>query len=118
DVVFRLPDNGPDIAGVLVDHAGEPVGFAFIDFAPLDRAGIAQQERTDATGHWEVYNMPPGRYRAVAHVDGRGIITQTVVSPRDGVRLELGGTGRLEGTTTRLASGSFEMLLGSCVDAA
>jgi hypothetical protein len=117
DVVFRLPDNGPDIAGVLVDHAGESVGFAFVDFAPLDPGGIAQQERTDATGHWEVYNMPPGRYRATASVEGRGIATQVVVSPRDGVRLELGGTGRLEGTTTRLARGSFEFMLGSCVDA-
>jgi hypothetical protein len=117
DVVFRLPDNGPDIAGVLVDHAGEPVGFAFVDLAPLDPGGIAQQERTDATGHWEVYNMPPGRYRATAHVEGRGITNQTVVSPRDGVRLELGGTGRLEGTTTRLAKGSFELMLGTCVEA-
>lgn len=118
DVVFQLPERRPDIEGVLVDKTGEPVGFAFVDLAPLDRGGVAQQERTDAAGHWEVFSMPPGRYRVSAQAEGRGIAIQTVVSPRDGVRLELGGTGRLEGTTTRLASGSFELVAGSCVDGA
>lgn len=116
DVVFQLPDRHPDIEGVLVDRAGEPVGFAYIDLAPLDPGGIAQQERSDATGRWAVYSMPPGRYRVSAQAEGRGVTIATVVAPRDGVRLELGGTGRLEGTTTRLASGSFEMTGGSCVD--
>ncbi|HSR97419.1 MAG TPA: carboxypeptidase-like regulatory domain-containing protein, partial [Kofleriaceae bacterium] len=118
DVVFQLPERRPDIEGVLVDKAGEPVGFAFVDLAPLDRGGIAQQERTDAAGHWQVFSMPPGRYRASAHAEGRGVAIQTIVSPRDGVRLELGGTGRLEGTTTRLTSGSFELIIGTCVDGA
>lgn len=116
DVVFQLPERRPDIEGVLVDKAGEPVGFAFVDLAPLDRGGIAQQERTDAGGHWQVFSMPPGRYRITAQAEGRGVAISTVVAPRDGVRLELGGTGRLEGTTTRLASGSFELLVGTCVD--
>jgi hypothetical protein len=116
DVVLQLPERRPDIEGVLVDKAGEPVGFAFVDLAPLDRGGIAQQERTDASGHWQVFSMPPGRYRITAQAEGRGVAISTIVSPRDGVRLELGGTGRLEGTTTRLASGSFELVVGTCVD--
>ena len=116
DVVFQLPDRGPDVEGVLVDKAGEPVGLAFVDLGPLERGGIAQQERTDAAGHWQVFSMPPGRYRVTAQAEGRGVAIQTIVAPRDGIRLELGGTGRLEGTTPRLASGSFELVLGTCLD--
>jgi Carboxypeptidase regulatory-like domain len=117
DVVFRLPVRAPDIAGWLRDHDGEPVGFAFIDLVPLDGGGIAQQERTDAEGRWSVFQMPRGRYRVTAHAEGRGVVSQTIESPHDSVLLELGGTGRLEGTTSRLASGSFELTLGTCVDA-
>jgi len=117
DVVFQIPDRRAAIEGVLVDQGGEPVGFAYVDLAPLDPGGIAQQERTDALGHWEVYDMPPGRYRVAAQADGRGVTSATIVSPRDGVRLELGGTGRLEGTTSRLATGSFELALGACLEA-
>jgi len=116
DVVFNLPERRPDIEGVLVDKAGESVGFAFVDLAPLDPGGLAQQERTDASGRWQVYSMPPGRYRVAAQAEGRGVAIATIVSPRDGVRLELGGTGRLEGTTTRLATGSFELITGTCGD--
>jgi hypothetical protein len=118
DVVFQLPDRHPDLEGVVVDPAGQPVGFTFVDLAPLDRGGIAQQERSDGDGHWAVYDLPPGRYRVTAQADGRGVTSANIVSPRDGVRLELGGTGRLEGTTARLASGSFELMLGACLDAA
>lgn len=117
NVVFQIPERGADISGVLVDKAGEPVAFAFIDLAPLDPGGISQQERTDGSGHWEVYNMPAGRYRITAQAEGRGVTTQTITGPRDGVRLELGGTGRLEGTTSRLGTGSFELVLGTCLDA-
>jgi hypothetical protein len=117
-VVFRLPDRDPDMAGVLVDRAGEPVGFAFVDIAPIGPtdSSIAQQERTDAAGRWAVYHMPPGRYRLTAHAEGRGVTTTTIASPRTGVRLELGGVGRLEGVTTRLPTGSFELVLGTCDD--
>lgn len=119
DVVFQLPDRRPDIEGVLVDKAGDPVGFAYVDLAPLDGGGrgIAQQERSDASGRWQVFSMPPGRYRVVAQAEGRGIASAIIVSPRDGVRLELGGTGRLEGSTTRLATGSFELITEACSDA-
>lgn len=113
-VVFRLPEQRPDLEGVLVDRAGHPIGFAFLDLRPLDPGGVGQQERSDGSGRWAVYRVPPGRYRIVAQADGLGIATTTVVSPRDGIRLELGGTGRLAGTTPRLASGSFELVLDSC----
>lgn len=116
DVVFQLPDRRPDLEGVLVDKAGRPVAFGYLDLRPLDPGGIGQQERADADGRWQVYSMPPGRYRVIAHADGRGVADTTVVSPRDGIRLELGGTGRLEGTTPRLASGSFEIALERCGD--
>ena len=117
DVVFQLPDLRPDITGVLVDKAGAPVASTFLDLQPLGRGGINQQERTDATGRFDVYHVLPGRYRLTAQAEGRGVATQTIVSPTSGVRLELGGTGRIEGTTPRLTSGSFELLLGTCVNA-
>src|SRR5262249_47188478 len=100
-----------------VDQAGAPVGATFLDLQPLGRGGINQQERTDAAGHFEVYHVLPGRYRIIAQAEGRGVAAQTITSPTSGVRLELSGTGRIEGTTPRLTSGSFELLLGTCVSA-
>lgn len=116
NVVFTVIDRAPDVEGVLVDAAGQPVGFGFIDVKPLDPGGISQQERTDAAGRWQVFSLPHGRYRLIAYAEGHGFASTTVVSPRDGVRIELGGTGRLEGTTPRLASGSFELALDKCAD--
>jgi hypothetical protein len=116
DVVFQVADRRPDLEGTLIDATGAPVGFAFVDLAPLDRGGIAQQERSDAAGRWQVFELPSGRYRVTAQADGRGVASAVVVSPRDGIRLELGGTGRLDGTTSRLARGSFELALGSCIE--
>jgi hypothetical protein len=113
-VEFVLPDRRPDLAGVLVDRAGRPVRFAFVDLRPLKPGGIAQQERTDEAGRWEVHSLPPGPYRVTARAAG-GVASTTIVSPRNGIRLELRGTGRLEGTTPRLASGGFELVLDSCV---
>lgn len=115
-VEFALPDRTPDLAGVLVDRAGRPVRFAFLDLRPLDPDGIAQQERTDDAGRWEVHSLPPGRYRIMARAPG-GVVSANVISPRDGIRLELSGTGRLEGATPRLPSGSFELALDSCIAA-
>jgi Carboxypeptidase regulatory-like domain len=115
-VVFVLPDQRPDLEGVLVDQAGEPVAGAYLDLFALDPGGLNQQERSDAQGRWAAYSMPAGRYRVAAHADGRGVAHATITSPSAGTRLVLGGTGRLEGTTPRLDRGSFELVLGSCAD--
>lgn len=113
-VEFSLPEQTPDADGELVDPAGQPVRFSFVDVRALDRDGISQQERTDETGRWEVYSMPPGRYRITAQAGG-GVASATIEVPRHGLRLALGGTGRLEGTAPRLASGGFELALDGCV---
>jgi hypothetical protein len=115
-VVFALPNLKPDIEGVLVDASGAPVPFAFIDLAPLDTGGISQQERTDSEGKWGVFHMPSGRYNITAHSPGRGVVSTVVNSPQASVRLALGGTGKLAGTMSLLASGSFELHLVSCVN--
>jgi hypothetical protein len=116
DVVFDLPNRSPDIEGVLLDHAGHPVPFTYVDLAPLDN-GIGQQERTDAEGRWAVYAMPAGSYRVTASAAGAGVVDATVQSPQHGVELRLSGTGKIDGTTT-LANGSFELNFESCGDAA
>jgi hypothetical protein len=118
DVVFQLTDRRPDLEGVLVDHSGRPLPYSFLDLRPLDPGGVAQQERTDAAGRWQVYSVPPGRYRVLAEAERRGVASVVIVSPRDGVRIELGGTGRLEGTTPNLTSGTFELALERCGDGA
>jgi Carboxypeptidase regulatory-like domain len=116
NVVFQLDDRSPDLEGVVVDKGGAPVPFTFVDLAPLDDGGIAQQERTDAGGRWEVYAMPAGRYRVTAQAPERGIAVVTISAPAKSIKLVLGGTGRLEGTATNLANGSFELMLHGCVD--
>jgi hypothetical protein len=115
-VVFRLPDRRPDLEGVLVDRAGAPVAFAHVDLAPLEPGGVAQQERTDDLGRWAFFSAPAGRYRISAQAEGRGVAAATIAAPRDGIRLALAGTGRLEGTTPRLPRGSFELGLASCLE--
>lgn len=116
NVVFALPNRGPDLDGVLVDRGGAPVAMAFIDLTPLDEGGISQQERTDAQGRWSVFQLPPGRYRVVSHAPGRGIVATEITAPQSQVRLSLGGTGRIEGTAPRLAKGSFELTFAMCYD--
>jgi hypothetical protein len=113
-VVLRLPERSPAIEGTLVAPTGVPIGFAFIDVKAIDADGVGQQERSDVNGGWSVHDAPPGRYRLIARVDGAGIAVATVTSPRTGVRLELSGTGRLDGTAPRMASGSFDLVLDSC----
>lgn len=116
DVVFALPERGPDLDGILVDRSGAPVALAYIDLLPLDEGGMGQQERTDEQGRWSVYQLPAGRYRVTAYAAGRGVISTTISAPQSQVRLALGGTGRLEGRTPLLARGSFELGLLRCED--
>jgi hypothetical protein len=115
DVVFQLPDGKPSLDGVVVDGYGEPVPFAYIDVLSLDDPSIpGQQERADASGRWDVYDMPTGRYEVIATAAGRGVVHQTVAAPRADVRVQLAGTGRIEGTTTDLGAGSFEAWFEDC----
>lgn len=116
DVVFKLGDRAPDIEGTLTDETGAPVPFAFVDFAPQDPGGIGQQERTDAQGHWQVFNMPAGRYRVSASAPGHGVTVAAVLAPKRDVALQLGGVGRIEGTTALLANGVFEISELRCAD--
>jgi hypothetical protein len=114
DVVFQIPDRGPDIEGTLADANGNPVPLAFIDLAPLDPGGISQQERTDREGRWGVFHMPAGRYRVTAYVQGRGVVSKVISAPQREVALELSGTGRLEGSIAGITDGSFRLRLESC----
>ncbi len=117
NVTLQVQPRSADIDGILVDHNGQPLGFTFIDLAPLDAGGMGQQERTDAEGHWQVFSMPGGRYRLTAQSPEHGVAIVEVHSPQTGVRVELGGTGRLEGTTSTLANGSFDLTFESCQNA-
>ena len=113
NVVFAIPDLPPDIAGTLVDAAGEPVAFGYIDVSPVD-GGFSQQERSDMAGKWAVYHMPPKRYRITATTSSKGVVAMEIDAPKVDVKLVLGGTGRIEGTTTGLVEGSFELTLQTC----
>ncbi|MBA3458792.1 MAG: carboxypeptidase regulatory-like domain-containing protein [Deltaproteobacteria bacterium] len=117
NVVFQLQNRTPDIEGTLVDENGAPVPFAFVDFAPQSPGGIGQQERTDAEGRWQVFSMPAGQYRISASAAGHGVTVATVSAPARDVALQLGGVGRIEGTTTLLANGTFELTDVTCADA-
>ncbi|HEY5926597.1 MAG TPA: carboxypeptidase-like regulatory domain-containing protein [Kofleriaceae bacterium] len=114
DVVLRLPDQRPDMSGVIVDARGMPVPLAYIDVRALDPFVSGQQERADAAGNWHVYDMPPARYRITASAPGLGIVDTVVVAPRQDMRLALGGTGRIVGTATELVTGSVEVSFMHC----
>ena len=82
NVVLKVPDGTPSVAGAVVDASGAPVPFAYIDLTPLDDQGPGQQERADAAGKFSVYDAPPGRYKLVATAAGAGITSDVVVAPR------------------------------------
>lgn len=114
DVVLRLPEQRPDISGVIVDASGRPVPLAYIDVQPLDPIVGGQQERADSSGVWHVYDMPPARYRITAAAPGLGVADTMVVAPRHDLELVLGGTGRIVGTTTDLVTGSVQVSFLHC----
>jgi hypothetical protein len=114
DVVLRVGNSPPDLAGTIVDANGDPVPLAYLDIIPLDRGNSGQQERADAAGNWHVYDLPAGRYQIAAHVPGRGVVTTMVVAPRSDVTLQLGGTGRISGTISEPVDGAFELTLDHC----
>ena len=114
DVVLKLPDWQPNIAGKLVDAHGKPVPMTYVDITGLDPGLNGQQERSDASGVWEVYDMLPGHYRVTASAAGRGIVEKTIIGPKLDVELQLGGTGRIAGTATQLVTGSLEVAFVQC----
>lgn len=113
-VVLRVGNDPPDVAGSIVDAEFGPVPFAFVDIAPLEPGVHGQQERSNASGIWHVYRLPKGRYHVSAHAAGLGVVSTTVVAPDRDVKLQLGGTGTLAGTTTGIVDGSFELTLHHC----
>jgi protocatechuate 3,4-dioxygenase beta subunit len=118
DVVLRLPDHPAAISGVVVDASGDPVPFAYVDVEPLDVGRQGQQERADAAGRFGIFDLWGGRYQLTAAAAGRGIAVTTVAVPRgDELKLQLTGTGRIEGTTTALANGTLQVAFDSCFDA-
>jgi hypothetical protein len=90
------------------------VPLAYLDVTALDPLPNNQQERGDSAGNWHVYDMPAGRYRVTASAPGKGIVDTVVVAPRQDIRLTLGGTGRIVGTTTELVTGSIETSFLHC----
>jgi hypothetical protein len=114
NVVLRLPDQRPDLSGVIVDANDKPVPLAYLDVTSIPPFPNNQQERGDAGGNWHVYDMPAGRYRITASAPGKGIVDTVVVGPRQDIRLTLGGTGRIVGTTTELVAGSVEVSFLHC----
>ncbi len=116
DVVFQIPAREPTMSGVVVDANGDPVPLAYLDILPTTNAAGAfgQQERADEQGRWHIYDMVPGEYSVRVQAGSRGIAEQTVMSPSKDTRLVLSGTGRIEGTTSELAEGSFLAVLMSC----
>lgn len=116
DVVFQIPAREPTMSGVVVDANGDPVPLAYLDILPTTNAAGAfgQQERADEQGRWHIYDMVPGEYSVRVQAGSRGVAEQTVMSPSKDTRLVLSGTGRIEGTTSELAEGSFIAVLMSC----
>jgi hypothetical protein len=114
NVTLEVPSGAPSVAGSIVDASGAPVPFAYIDLTPLDDQGPGQQERADAAGKFSVFDAPPGRYKLVATGAGEGITSDVIVAPRADLRVQLQGTGRIDGTATDLANGSFEIAFESC----
>jgi protocatechuate 3,4-dioxygenase beta subunit len=116
DVLFVVPDKAPDLTGVVVDMDGRPVPGAYLDLLPLEIDGLAQQERADAGGEFAFFSQPAGRHVLSAYVPGEGVAAIEISVPARAVRLELGGTGGIEGTVTGLQSGSFTFIAERCLE--
>jgi hypothetical protein len=114
-VALQLEQHAPDIRGKLVDASGQPVPFTYVDLAPvIPGSATGQQERTDANGDWEVFDVEPGQYRLTAAAEGRGVADLTLLAPKLDVRVQLAGVGRISGTTTQLVDGSIEVAFLQC----
>lgn len=117
DVTFAIPANiTPDLEGTLVDADGAPVPLAYLEIESLDTPAPHQQERTTAAGAFRVFDAPAGRYRVSGSAPGRGAVSAIVTTPRRGATLALGGTGRIAGTVTGIADGTFAVAFSACAD--
>ena len=113
-ITFVVPDGEPDLEGLVVAADGTPMAQAYIDIQPLDATGMAQQEQADAYGEWAFYSLPEGQYRVLAHVPRHGVAARTVSVPSRGIKLVLGSTGAIAGTTQGMDEGAFTFIIGSC----
>jgi hypothetical protein len=80
-------------------------------------ATTSQQERGDAGGTWQVYDLLPGRYQLVTTAAGRGLAIAKVTVPGPPVALKLSGTGRIAGTITGVTTGTLAVAYEACTDA-
>ena len=115
DVVLHVGDAPPVLEGTIVDANGAPVPLAFLDIAGVGHDD-SQQERADANGHWQVFDLPAGRYRVGTSAPGKGIAAAMVSAPSANVALQLSGTGRIEGTTSPAFDGVLRTTWLSCGD--
>ncbi|MBP6630895.1 MAG: carboxypeptidase regulatory-like domain-containing protein [Kofleriaceae bacterium] len=113
NIVFELGSMAPDVDGTIRNADGSPAAFAFIDLGALSEGGIGQQERADADGRWNVYNMPAGEYEVTVSTEDGGIVTRTIQVPARGVDLTLSGSGSIEGTAVGV-EGSLTARLTGC----
>ncbi|MBW2275960.1 MAG: carboxypeptidase regulatory-like domain-containing protein [Deltaproteobacteria bacterium] len=116
DVLFEIPNKDPDFTGVVVDVDGVAVPGAFLDLLPLQPGGLAQQERADLSGAFAFFSQPSGPHVLSAYVPGEGVAAIEVTVPARDVRLQLGGTGGIEGTVKGLVNGSFTFVAEQCLE--
>jgi hypothetical protein len=110
-----LSDSAPDLEGVVVDAAGDPVPFANIDVDPVTSGALHQEERASADGSYRVFEAPAGEFWLTATAPGRGVVTQLVQLPGP-MQLALGGTGRIAGTVTGIVDGSLAVRFDGCAE--
>lgn len=96
---------GATLEGTVVARSGgTPIAGATVDVSPFRKTGDSGRAVSDASGAFSVSGLPPGAYDVVASAVGfarderRGI---TVAAGQHfPLKLELGGTGAVEGTVT------------------
>ena len=116
NVVFRLSDEAPALAGVVREADGEPARLTYLHLEPVTPGVETQQERSDIQGDFAFFHMPPGRYR-VSVVSERGVASAEVSLPASGVQLTLSGVGSMHGTLP-LPDGTLQVDAMSCDDVA
>jgi hypothetical protein len=102
ELELRLPE-AKTIAGSVVDAAGEAVPDAWVEASLVEPDfpmpyPIAEPVLSNADGHFELADLPPGRY-AISAVHASGEAQRAdVAAGQSGVRLVVEGYGSLSGT--------------------